>query len=111
MNVLDIINDIDVKALSRVEKKELLEQIRNEINSIDDSLVNLLDYRASKYEVLSTLKKHLGLDNYSPEREKEILERMKKSNTTNLQSGELMQIFERIIDISRAIQRRLRDKE
>ena len=111
MNVLDIINDIDVRALSTAEQQELLEQIRNEINSIDDSLVNLLDYRASKYEILSTLKQHLGLDNYSPEREKEILERIKKSSAANLRSGELMQIFERIIDISRAIQRRLRDKE
>ena len=72
MNVLDIINDLKVDELSKEEKEELLEQIRNEIDSIDNSLIGLLDYRASKYQVLSSLKKLLGLDNYSPEREKEI---------------------------------------
>ena len=111
MNVLDIINDLKVDELSKEEKEELLEQIRNEIDSIDNSLIGLLDYRASKYQVLSSLKKLLGLDNYSPEREKEILERIKKNEIGSLHTKELLQIFERIIDVSRAVQKRFRDQE
>ncbi len=110
MNVLDSLTEINIEALSKEEKRELLDQIRDEIDSIDDSLAELLNYRAAKYEILSTLKQQLDLNNYSPQREKEIIERIGNSNKSNLSSKDLMQIFERIIDVSRAIQKRLRNK-
>lgn len=111
MNLLDTINDLKLEVLTKNEKEELLEQIRSEIDSIDDSLKRLLEYRASKYELLSFLKKQLGLDNYSPSREKQIIERISSSTKGNLQKKDLQQIFERIVDVSRAIQKRIREKE
>ncbi len=109
MNVLESLTEINIEALSHEEKRELLKQIRDEIDSIDDSLAELLNYRAAKYDILSTLKQQLDLNNYSPQREKEIIKRI-AINKSNLSSKDLMQIFERIIDVSRAIQKRIRNK-
>ncbi len=110
MDVLDSTTEINNNSLSKKEKEEILEQIYSEIDSIDDSLVELLNYRAEKYELLSLLKKQLGIPNYSPKREKEILKHVEQSKTNNLSSREVKQIFERIIDVSRAMQKRVRDK-
>jgi chorismate mutase/prephenate dehydratase len=110
MNVLDSLTELNIEALSKDEKRDLLTQIRDEIDSIDDSLAELLNYRAAKYEILSTLKQQLDLNNYSPQREKEIIERIGNSNKSNLSSKDLTQVFERIIDVSRAIQKKVRNK-
>jgi chorismate mutase len=110
MNVLDSLTELNIESLSKEEKRELLKQIRDEIDSIDDSLAELLNYRAAKYEILSTLKQQLVLNNYSPQREKEIIKRIANNNKSNLSSKDLIQIFERIIDVSRAIQKKDRNK-
>jgi chorismate mutase len=110
MNVLDSLTELNIESLSNEEKRELLKQIRDDIDLIDDSLVELLNYRAAKYEILSTLKQQLGLNNYSPQREKEIIERIANSSKSNLSSKDLIQIFERIIDVSRTIQKKNRNK-
>ena len=110
MNVLDSLTELNIESLSNEEKRELLKQIRDEIDSIDDSLAELLNYRAAKYENLSKLKQQLVLNNYSPQREKEIIERISNSSKSNLSPKDLIQIFERIIDVSRAIQKKDRNK-
>lgn len=110
MNVLDSLAQLNIETLSNEEKRELLKQIRDEIDSIDDSLAELLNYRAAKYDILSTLKQQLDLNNYSPQREKEIIERITNNKKSNLNSKDLMQIFERIIDVSRAIQKKTRNQ-
>ena len=109
MNVLGSLTKLNIETLSDEEKRELLKQIRDEIDSIDDSLAELLNYRAAKYDILSNLKQQLDLNNYSPQREKVIIKRIGNSNKSNLSSKDLMQIFERIIDVSRAIQKRIRN--
>jgi len=111
MNVVDFTTELNIKSLSDAEKRELLKQIRDEIDLIDDSLAELLNYRAAKYERLSKLKQQLVLSNYSPQREKEIIERIANSNKSNLSSKDLIQIFERIIDVSRAIQKKNRNNK
>ena len=111
MNALDTLTEINVGQFSAEEKIELLNQIRKEIDSVDDSLIELLNFRAEKYEILSLLKKQLDMNNYSPEREKEIIERIKNTGKENISSKDLLQIFERIIDVSRAIQKRAAEKE
>ncbi len=70
MDVLDSITEINNDSLSNKEKEKILKQFYSEIDSIDDSLVELLNYRAEKYELLSLLKKQLGIPNYSHKREK-----------------------------------------
>jgi len=110
MNVLDSLTELNIESLSNEEKRELLKQIRDEIDLIDDSLVELLNYRAAKYENLSKLKQQLVLSNYSPQREKVIIERISNNSKSNLSPKDLIQIFERIIDVSRAIQKKDRNK-
>ena len=110
MNVLDSLTQLNIETLSKEEKRELLKQIRDEIDSIDDSLAELLNYRVAKYDILSNLKQQLDLNNYSPQREKEIIERIGNRNKSNISSKDLMQIFERIIDVSRAIQNNVRNR-
>jgi len=110
MNVLDSLTQLNIETLSNEEKRELLKQIRDEIDSIDDSLTELLNYRAAKYDILSTLKQQLDLNSYSPQREKEIIERIGNSKKSNLSSKDLMRIFERIIDVSRTIQNKVRNR-
>ena len=90
MNVLNSLTELNIESLSKEEKRELLKQIRDEIDSIDDSLAELLNYRAAKYE---------------------IIERIVKNKKSNLNSKDLTQIFERIIDVSRAIQKKNRNKK
>ena len=111
MNKSDTLAEIEIGLLSDDEKNELLDQLRQEIDKIDDSIINLLQSRAGKTELLGTLKKQLGTGNYSPVREKEIIKRVSKKDTINLSSMDIVRIFERIIDVSRAIQKRARDKE
>lgn len=110
MDAVDSLTEINIKSLCEEEKRKRLKQIRTEIDLIDDSLVELLNYRAKKYEAISTLKQQLNLNNYSPQREKEIIDRISKSDNSKLSSKDLIKIFERIIDVSRAIQKRVRDK-
>jgi chorismate mutase len=109
MNVLDSLTKINIKSLSDEEKREMLKQVRDEIDSIDDSIAELLNYRAAKYDNLSKLKQQLVLNNYSPQREKEIIERIANNHKSNLSPKDLIQIFERIIDVSRAIQKKNRN--
>ncbi|RKY93046.1 MAG: hypothetical protein DRQ13_09870, partial [Ignavibacteriae bacterium] len=65
MNVLGSLTKLNIETLSDEEKRELLKQIRDEIDSIDDSLAELLNYRAAKYDIVSNLKQQLDLNNYS----------------------------------------------
>lgn len=111
MNATDTLTDLNIEQISTAEKIEMLKQIRNEIDSIDDSLLELLNNRAGKYEILSLIKKQLNMNNYSAEREKEIIERIGNNNKSNISSKDLLRIFERIIDVSRAIQKRVADTE
>jgi chorismate mutase len=111
MNKAHFLTEIKPGLLSDAEKMELLEQLRLEIDLIDDSIVKLLHNRAGKSELLGALKKQLCIDNYSPEREREIINRVKNKESVYMNSQDLMQIFERIIDVSRSIQKRARNKE
>jgi chorismate mutase len=110
MNKTDILTEIKTEALSDQEKKELIGQLRNEIDSIDESIIRLLHCRAGKSELLGAIKKQLRLNNYSPEREKRIIELVSKNDGVNLGSKDIVRIYERIIDVFRSIQKRARDK-
>jgi len=111
MNKTDTITEIKTEILSDPEKKELMEQLRLDIDSIDESIVKLLQSRAGKSELLGAIKKQLHMNNYSPKREKQIINLVKRNETVNLGSKDLLSIFERIIDVFRSVQKRARNKE
>jgi len=83
-------------------KKEL-NKLREDINKIDDDLVDLLNERGNNVIKIGNLKKKLDLQVFQPQREKEIIERLKnKSNIFKNTSIEA--IWEEIMSASKLIQ-------
>jgi chorismate mutase len=78
---------------------------RERIDEIDETLVRLLNERAVCAEEIGKIKILLGLEVYSPEREKEVMRNVTKSNPGPLQDEAIVRLFERIIDESRSIER------
>lgn len=85
-----------------------LENIRKEIDSLDAELVRLLSRRA---ELAIEVGKVKGLDGkpfFTPEREREIHQRLRDSNPGPLQQSQLEAIFREIISAARAAEQPLR---
>ena len=82
-----------------------LEELRKEIDELDRQLVALLSRRAETALEAGRLKVATSLPIYEPAREKVIYENVRSANKGPLPDIELTHIFERIIDVMRALQR------
>lgn len=78
---------------------------RDRIDEIDLELVKLLNERATCAEEIGKLKLLLGIEAYSPEREKEIMRNVTSVNLGPLSAKAVRRLFERIIDESRSVER------
>lgn len=78
---------------------------RKQIDEIDRRLVDLLNRRARAAQEIGKLKKETSLPIYEPEREKKIFENVRQVNRGPLPESELRQVYERIIDVMRNIQK------
>jgi len=78
------------------DHQRCLDELRQEVDQIDDALIALLSKRFNLAESIADLKQSGSLPIYSPERESEILSR--------LPSEQHRQVFTVILDVSRAIQ-------
>ena len=78
---------------------------RKEIDELDRRLVQLLNARATAAREIGKLKRNTNMPIYEPEREKTIFENVRNANRGPLPDGELRQVYERIIDVMRNIQR------
>lgn len=78
---------------------------RRKIDEIDRKLVELLSQRAHAAHEIGRLKRDLGMPIYEPDRERAVFENAKKANKGPLPDQDLQRIYERIMDIMRAIQR------
>jgi chorismate mutase len=78
---------------------------RIKIDEIDRRLVELLNERAQAAHEIGKLKRNTSMPIYEPEREKKIFENVQKANHGPLPEGELRQVYERIIDVMRNIQK------
>ena len=88
-----------------------LKLLRQKIDDIDDKLLNLLNERASCAVEVGKIKITQNLPIYSPEREKQIIQRLISRNPGPLQEHSIRTLFERIIDESRHLERLTADKE
>jgi chorismate mutase len=77
---------------------------RVKIDEIDLKVVELINQRAAAAQEIGRLKNSTNLPIYEPEREKRILENVKKANRGPLPDSEIQHIFERIIDVMRRFQ-------
>jgi len=82
-----------------------LEELRKQIDELDRQLVALLSRRAEAALEAGRLKAATSLPIYEPAREKVIYENVRAANQGPLPDIELTHIFERIIDVMRALQR------
>ena len=82
-----------------------LEELRKEIDVLDQQLVELLSRRARAAQMIGHLKAATQLPVYEPAREKVIYANVRAHNHGPLPDIELTHIYERIIDVMRALQR------
>lgn len=82
-----------------------IEDWRRMIDEIDARLVELLNLRSRCAIEIGKLKRARSLPIYSPEREREVLERVRRLNRGPLDDEALQRLFERIMDESRRLER------
>ena len=82
-----------------------LEELREQIDVLDRQLVALLSERARAAKQIGHLKAATSLPVYEPNREKVIYANVRATNKGPLPDIELLHIYERIIDVMRALQK------
>jgi chorismate mutase len=82
-----------------------LDELRKQIDEIDEELVRLLSARAECALTIGHEKKVAGLELYQPSREAEVLEHVQRVNMGPLDDGAVKRLFERIIDEARRLER------
>ena len=78
---------------------------RKQIDDLDIRLVELLNRRAEAAREIGKLKRNTSMPIYEPDRENTIFENVRKANRGPLPDSELRQVYERIIDVMRNIQK------
>ncbi len=78
---------------------------RKKIDELDRQLAALLNERAAAAVEIGRLKRDTSLPIYEPEREREVIANVQRSNTGPLAERDLGQIYERIMDVMRSIQK------
>ncbi|HTK95390.1 MAG TPA: chorismate mutase [Terriglobales bacterium] len=79
---------------------------RKKIDEMDRKMVELLNERAKAAREIGRLKRSTDMPIYEPDREKRIFENVKQINQGPLSDLDLTQVFERIIDIMRNLQKK-----
>ncbi len=87
------------------EDEMTLEELRDQIDILDRQLVELLCERARAAQMVGHLKAFSSLPIYEPAREKLVYANVRAANKGPLPDIELTHIYERIIDVMRALQR------
>jgi chorismate mutase len=87
-----------------------IDEIRMEIDRLDDQLLKIFNQRAFLALKIGELKKESGLPVYDPEREKNIFQRMKDENPGPLDNQAIVRLFERVVDESRRLERIMTNK-
>jgi chorismate mutase len=85
--------------------KGRLDELRREIDAIDEQLVKLLSDRAACALRIGHEKKLAGMDVYQPTREADVLAHVQRINRGPLDDAAMKRLFERIIDEARRLER------
>ena len=78
---------------------------RRQIDELDREIVRLISKRAEAAQASGKLKRTTELPVYEPNRERVVFDNVRSHNPGPLPDIELVHIYERIIDVMRAIQR------
>jgi chorismate mutase-like protein len=89
-----------------------LDDLRENIDRVDEVLVRLLNERARCACEIGRLKKELGVEIYQPDREKQVLDHVRGVAAEGpLGPDAIARLFERIIDEARRLERRVAQDE
>ena len=78
---------------------------RRKIDELDRKLAALLNERAAAAVEIGRLKRNTSLPIYEPDRERAVITNVQRSSTGPLSERDLAQIYERIMDVMRSIQK------
>ncbi len=85
-----------------------LDKLRKQINEIDQNILDLIAKRSDVVKAVGELKNKSNSFIYVPEREKQIFEKLKKMNNTDLPSESVVAIFTEIISACRSLEKKLK---
>ena len=89
----------DERPVSRID------DLRQQIDDIDERLVQLLSDRARCALAIGHEKKLAGLEVYQPSREADVIAHVQRINRGPLDDEAIKRLFERIIDEARRLER------
>jgi len=78
---------------------------RKKIDDLDRKLAALLNERANAAIEIGRLKRNTNLPIYEPDRERAVISNVQQSSKGPLAERDLAQIYERILDVMRSIQK------
>jgi chorismate mutase-like protein len=85
-----------------------LDDLRKDIDRVDEVLVRLLNERARCVCEIGRLKREIGVEVYQPDREKQVLQHVRAiASEGPLGPDAIARLFERIIDEARTLERRV----
>lgn len=82
-----------------------IEDWRQKIDDLDRQLVRLINERAQCAHEIGRLKRNSAMPIYEPDRERIIFQNIARSNAGPLSDVQLRQVYERLVDVMRQIQR------
>lgn len=88
------------------KRTKTLDSLRRAIDSLDRTLVRLLNRRATAAVRIGNAKKRQGLRIFDPMRERQILARVKRLNRGPLSHKALAGVFSEIMSVCRMLQRK-----
>jgi chorismate mutase len=78
---------------------------RRKIDELDEQIVQLINERAKAARAIGELKQAQNLPVYEPQREKDVFAHVRRANPGPLSEVEIVDVYERIIDVMRALQK------
>jgi chorismate mutase len=82
-----------------------IEDWRQKIDDLDRQLVRLINERAQCALEIGRLKRDSAMPIYEPDRERLIFQNIARANVGPLSDVQLRQVYERLVDVMRQIQR------
>ena len=78
---------------------------RIKIDGLDEQIVQLLSQRAAAAVEIGKLKAKTSGPIYEPQREQQVFEHVRKVNPGPLTGAQVQDVYERLMDVMRALQR------
>ena len=79
---------------------------RKQIDQIDQQIVALISKRGEAAKAIGALKRTNDLPVYEPGREQDVFEHVRSINPGPLSDLEMIDVYERLMDVMRSLQRR-----